>query len=252
MVQYYHFHQYIKTLLLIKIEYLYILPPTISRQPAHPAMPTTTHPAMPTTEPITTELKLCQILGTSVEPTQEQLGQIIPSLVALLEFGVNMASKIPNKWQYAPNGSVTNGSVMTVADLMSLFEGLKPSLTLVYYGDQVDDASASAIVGALCALACTIDTLIEQSPSSPYHPRQAVGVVCDALFCVQPKEEDNDGEDSDREDSDREDSDGEDSDREDSDGEDSEAGPLRRLPARPYNYLGDVRSALTTLQKQGQ
>jgi hypothetical protein len=159
-----------------------------------------------------------------VEPSQEQLGQIIKSFFALLKFGVNMALKMPNNWQYAPNGSAT---VMTMAELMHLFESLMPSLTLVYYRDQVDDASASAIVGALWALACTIDTLIEQSPSSPYHPRQAVGVVCDALFCVQPKEED-------------------------SDGEDSEAGPLRRLPARPYNYLGDVRSALTTLQKQGQ
>lgn len=177
--------------------------------------------------PTSTTSELCKILGTSVEPTQEQIRELLTSLFALLEFGVNMASGMPNKWQYAPNGSVTNGYVMTVADLMSLFEDLMPSLKEVYYGNQVNDACASAIVDALWVLACTLDTLIEQSRSGIYHSRQAVGVVCDALFCVQPKEED-------------------------SDGEESEAGPLQRIPAQPYNYLGDVLNALTAIQKQGQ
>lgn len=134
--------------------------------------------------------------------------------------------------EYAPNGSVTNGYVMTVAGVMSLFKDLMPSLEEVYYGNQVNDACASAIVDALWVLACTLDTLIEQSRSVIYHSRQAVGVVCDALFCVQPKEEDSDGEDS--------------------DGEESEAGPLQRIPAQPYDYLGDVLNALTAIQKQGQ
>ncbi len=176
-------------------------------------------PSTPT-PPVISEL--CQILGTSVDPSQEQIRELLAALFALLEFGVNMASKLPNKWQYAPNGSV-----MAVADLVSLFEELMPSLEEVYYGKQVDDAIASAIVDALWALAHTFDTLVELSRSGIYHPRQAVEAVCGTMFCVQPKEED-------------------------SDGEDSEAGPLRRLPARPYNYLGDVLNALTAIQKRDQ
>lgn len=171
--------------------------------------------------------ELCRILGTSVDPSQEQVRELLTSLFALLEFGVNMASGMPNKWQYAPNGSVTNGYVMTVADLMSLFEDLMPSLKETYYGKQVCDVCASAIVNALWVLACTIDVLIQLAPSSPYKPLQALCVLSNALFCVQPREED-------------------------SVREDGEAGILRRRPARPHDYLGDVLNALTAIQKQGQ
>jgi hypothetical protein len=177
-------------------------------------------------------LEPCCIIGIPVNPNRKQLEEIIESLIALLKFGVNMASGMPNKGQYAsdgsvPNGSVPNGSVVTVAVLISLFTDLMPSLEEVYRGKQVNDASASAIVDALWVLACTIDTLIEQSRSRIYHSRQAVEVVRNALFCVQPKEED-------------------------SDGEESEVGPLRRDPTSPPNYLVDVQTALTAIQKHGQ
>ncbi len=214
--------------------YIYYLPQRLNCQKT-PAMPstaplTTTPPVITPSTTMTTHpviSVLCQIFGIPVDPSQEQLGQIIEPLFALLEFWVNMASKLPNRWQYALDGSVSNGSVVTVAVLMSLFKEVMPSLEDVYYGKQVDDACASAIMDALWALAHTLDTLVKLSPSSPYRPCQAVEAVCDALFCVQPKEEE-------------------------SDGKESEADPLQRIPARPYDYLGDVLNALTAIQKQGQ
>jgi len=184
----------------------------------------TTMPTMPLLS-----LKPCQILGTSVEPTREQIRELLELLFALLEFGVNMASRMPDRRQYAQNGSVPNGSVVTVEDLMSLFNAVYEPLLLIYRRNQVCDTCASAIVNALWALAHTLDTLVQVSLSSSYRPHQAVGAVREALCCVQPKEEDSDGEESDDKES-----------------------PLRRDPALPPNYLVDVQTALTAIQKHGQ
>ena len=175
-----------------------------------------TTPSTAMTTPSIAISELCQILGTSVEPTQEQLRNILDSLFSLLAYCINMVSKMSNKWQIVSRVPVDG--IMSVKDLLNLFNDVKPFLTLVYYGYQVDNDVACKIIDVMWNLAYTVDDVIRLSRSSNYQPCQAVEAVSVALFCVYPMEEEEE--------------------------EEEVKGLLQRLPAPPYDYLHDVLTAL--------
>lgn len=181
---------------------------------------------LPPPPPMPLDLELCRIIDTSEVPTQQQLNTLVNSLLDLLIYGLNRVRGMHNMCHYTEYRSV-----MSMKELVTLFNKVMPSLTLLYYKTPVSDECISEIVNALWALSCTIDVLIQLAPSSSYKPLQALCMLSDAFHSVPsvPSKKE-----------------------EDSDGEESEAGLLRRRPAQPYDYLGDVRSALTTLQNQGQ
>jgi hypothetical protein len=166
--------------------------------------------------------ELCEILGTSTVPTQEHLKNLIESLFELLCYIANMLSRMHNKFQYTYKDSISHD--MALMDLLQLFKEIVPYVNEVYYGGTVDDAMASEIVNATWKLACTCDKIVSLFPSTTYSPRQAVEIACAALFHVEPIQEEDDEEDED-------------------------TGPLKRLPAAPYDYVGIAIKELVNLRR---